>query len=87
METVIGENVPEWLDFKGSKQLVDPVSKKTIAFWSFKHNCPFFYDRGYYRANPNIANEYEFSHDPEYLPFKEKKAYIRDHPYTTSHME
>ena len=72
METIIGENVPEWRDFQGSKQLVDVISKKTIPICSYKFNCPYFFDNGYYRVNPNVPNEYDWFCDPEFVPYKAK---------------
>ena len=53
---------------------MDPVEEKVIAIWDFKHNAWFFFENGFFRRNPHVADEWKLVWDPEVFPYAQKKG-------------
>ena len=66
---------PYWLtegQGAGPPQLIDPVTKTTIAFYSYDARVPYFYSFGFLRKNPRLATDSTWCWDPKERPYKEK---------------
>ena len=74
---------PQWKDFKGTKQFVDPIIDDSIAYWNEKYFMAFFFGKGaYLKKNPRVENDYTWIIDPREEPYKTiqprkgKQAYV-----------
>ena len=72
-ETIRGFNKaahPRWETYENKRLLYDPIGKGLIGVFSRAGNCPYIFDRGYMRKNPEDPANHEFEWRPDVLPFK-----------------
>ena len=65
---------PRYVTFENKRLLYDPIGKDIVGAFSPAGNCPYIFDRGYMRKNPEDPADHEFEWRPDVLPFKKPKG-------------